>query len=550
MKPVSQKSLAGPALRLFFYFLIPLTIVLMGIVLISQNIHHRDMEQLAGDRDLRAVQAAALTMENSLYTLQEDMTRGVEALSRGESFEQLIPWFHDFTRGTFLAACPTASILLPPEASQPPDTQTIDVLCQVLRSDTVPGTAYRLEQKETSILWIAQSVDVKDILVGGIDLDSLLEKSLFSPASADQFSIQIFDADHTLLFETGRSPVSDHELYHQGVLAGLDGKSGVLYPHGSHGSHIIAYAPIAPVGWVLMMDEAWQDVSPPSLQISQTVLLILVPVLLLALAGLLFAVRSVIQPLQRLADQTSRMESDPHNPFLESVGGIPEIKSLQETLRDMMDRLQEARQNLEQYIGGLTTSQEVERKNLSRELHDGAVQDLIALKKEMQHKGRDENAAKKIQQVIDSLRTFIRGLRPPYLDDLGWLPAIQTYIHEYEKETGINMVVTVDGEEIRLSLDKELVIYRVIQEALTNIRKHARASRVDIRVNFLPSGVRVQMEDDGVGFIMPEKVDHFAREGHYGLLGMKERIEMVGGRIDISSDPDNGTGIDFFISAE
>jgi signal transduction histidine kinase len=411
----------------------------------------------------------------------------------------------------------------------------------------VPGTAYRLERKESSILWIAQAVDAKDILVGGIDLVGLIEKSLVSSASPEQFSIQIFDADHAMLFETGRSPVSDHELYHQGVLAGLEGDSGVLYPHGNHGSHIISYAPIAPVNWVLMMDEAWQDASTPSLQLSQSIPLILIPVLLLAVIGLLVAVRWVILPLQQLSNQSRNLESEATDPFEQSVGGIQEIRDLQTVLKEMVERLRDARDNLEQYIGGLTASQEAERKHLAHELHDGVVQDLIAMKQEVQQSTKDESILTEIQKVIDTLRRFIRGLRPPYLDDLGWVPSIQAFIQEFQSETGIKVQMQVDGEERRLSPEKELVLYRVIQEALTNIRKHARASTVNLEIHFLADGVRVQMADDGIGFIVPEKLDQFAREGHYGILGMKERIEMAGGRIDISSDSDSGTQIDLYI---
>lgn len=373
MKTPQTYSWTGSIPRLFLYFFIPLSIVLIVVILISQNFHHQAMEQLAGSRDLRAVLSTVKTMENNLYNLQEDLTRAVQAVKTGYTFEQVDPWINEFDRGFFQASCEDGSILQPRNEQVKPDPNNIKVLCQIIDKSGIGGTAYRLETGESAVLWMAQSIDGSNVFAGGVDLAGLIDRSLASSANPDQFSIQIFDSDHLLLFDSGRSPVSDHDLYHQGVLDGLAGQSGVVYTGGSQGSHIIAYAPIEPVNWVMMMDEAWADVSTPSLQVSQSIPLILIPVLLLAVVGLFFAIRWVIQPLQNLSSQTTRLETNPEEAFTQPVGGIQEIRSLQTILRDMYARLNEAKLNLEQYIGGLTHSQEAERKKLARDLHDDVI---------------------------------------------------------------------------------------------------------------------------------------------------------------------------------
>ncbi len=547
MKTQQPSTWTGSIPRLFLYFFIPLSIVLIVVILISQSFHHQAMEQLAGSRDLRAVLSTVKTMENNLYNLQEDLTRAIQAVNAGTVFEQVEPWINDFDKGFFRAACEDGSILQPQNDRIRPDPKTIKVLCQIINESGIGGTAYRLETGESAALWMAQSIDGSNVLVGGVDLAGLIERSLAASANPDQFSIQIYDSDHLLLFESGRSPVSDHDIYHQGVLDGLSGQSGVVYPGGSHGSHIIAYAPIEPVNWVLMMDEAWEDISTPSLQVSQSIPLILIPVLLLAVVGLFFTIRWVIQPLQDLSNQTTRLEANPEDAFTQPVGGIQEIQSLQTILRDMYTRLNEAKLNLEQYIGGLTHSQEAERKKLARDLHDDVIQDLIALKQQMQRGAQVESTTIPIQQVIDKLRQFIRGLRPPYLDDLGWVTAIRTLSQEFQNETGLPIKIEMEGQENRLEPEKELILYRVVQEALTNIRNHSKATSIHIFIHFLESGVRVQIEDNGTGFTVPAKVDQLAHEGHYGILGMKERVEMAGGRIEIISEVGDGTTIDLFL---
>ena len=547
MKTIQPFSWTRAIPRLFLYFIIPLSVVLIIVIVVSQTIHHQEMEELAGSRDLRAVQSTVRTMENSLYTLQEDISRAVEAYQGGAAPGQVDPWMHDFDRGVFQAVCANG-VVLPFEGNQiPPEAVTIQVLCQTIRESGINGTAFRLETGQPAILWIAQPLDDSDILVGGVDLAGLIERSLVAPADPEQFSIQVYDSDHLLLYDSGRMPVNDHDLYHQSVLNGLAGQFGVVYPGGSHGAHIVAYAPIEPVDWVLMMDEAWEDVSTPSLQLTQSIPLILIPVLMLAVAGLFFAVRWVIQPLQKLSGQTAQLENSSLEAFEYPVGGILEIRNLQTVLREMYLRWLDAQQNLEQYIGGLTDSQEAERKKLARDLHDDVIQDLIALKQDSQHRQQSLEEITKIQEVIDRLRQFIRGLRPPYLDDLGWLTAVKSLVEEFQTESGIQIKLEVEGTEKRLAPEKELVLYRVVQEALANTRKHAGATSIKIAIHFLDGGVRMQIEDDGAGFDMPARLDQLARDGHYGLLGMKERIEMAGGRIEIISDRESGTTIDLFL---
>jgi signal transduction histidine kinase len=294
---------------------------------------------------------------------------------------------------------------------------------------------------------------------------------------------------------------------------------------------------------MLITEEAWQDVGNASLQTTQTIPLILIPVLVIAILGLLILIRWVLQPLQKLASQTKQMDETRLVSLGEPVGGIQEISNLQAALLSLYTRWMDARHNLQEYIGGLTASVEAERKELARELHDGLLQDLIAIKQDLHSNPTDVKKAEKIQDLIDQVRGFTRGLRPPYLEDLGWVTAVRTLIVEYQEILNIPISLKISGEEIRLIPDVELTLFRVVQEAFVNIRKHASAQKVEISIQFLPEQLELLIHDDGQGFTLPERLDQLAAAGHYGLLGMKERIELAQGTLAISTAPGKGTSV-------
>jgi signal transduction histidine kinase len=196
---------------------------------------------------------------------------------------------------------------------------------------------------------------------------------------------------------------------------------------------------------------------------------------------------------------------------------------------------------------------ERERKYWARELHDETLQGLGALRLLLGaalRRGTPEALAQAVSEAIeellaeiDKLRALITELRPAALDELG-LPAAIEALAERSSTTGgleIHGDVSVDqqgeGATGRLDPQLESIVYRLVQEALTNVVKHARAERVDIQVTTRDDRVTVEVRDDGVGF------DPALNPPGFGLLGMRERLELVGGTLDVSSAPGRGTSV-------
>ncbi len=207
---------------------------------------------------------------------------------------------------------------------------------------------------------------------------------------------------------------------------------------------------------------------------------------------------------------------------------------------------------LRSFLSLFTQAQEEERRRIARELHDDTAQTLVAITRRLD---RFENAFDKmapddararvrdirgdVDAAIDSVRRFSRNLRPSALDDLGLLPALEWLC----EQSSVPARLEVQGEERRLDSDVELTVYRVVQEALTNIDKHAEASSCAVRVRYDENVFNVSVSDDGRGLI--QSGDHLVLEGHLGLAGMRERVALAGGEMQVSSAEGEGVRLEF-----
>ncbi len=215
--------------------------------------------------------------------------------------------------------------------------------------------------------------------------------------------------------------------------------------------------------------------------------------------------------------------------------------------------------------GRIILAQEEERRRVAREIHDGPAQAManVVLRAEICERIHESGKGSKgekgdlagelselkriVKESLQEVRRIVFDLRPMTLDDLGLVPALRRYVDQTKDDAGFDIEVSVFGKERRLEATAEAALFRLIQEALTNVRKHAKASWAAVRVEFAPEAVGVIVEDSGVGFDV-EKALRGAREpsaesGGYGLLGMRERVELLGGRFDITSHPRRGTRI-------
>ena len=232
-------------------------------------------------------------------------------------------------------------------------------------------------------------------------------------------------------------------------------------------------------------------------------------------------------------------------------------KSLQESKLHYTELLEQSRRMQEQLrllSRQLLLAQEEERKKISRELHDVIAQTLTSinvrlanLKKEAMKstKGLDRNIARTQQLVersVDIVHRFARDLRPTVLDDLGLIPALRTFMKAFTEETGIRVSFSAFAEVEQVNGDKRTVLYRVAQEALTNIARHAQATKAEVKIQKVDGCICMKIRDDGEGF-EKERVLSARRGQRLGLLGMRERLDMVGGKFTVTSRPGKGTTI-------
>jgi signal transduction histidine kinase len=138
---------------------------------------------------------------------------------------------------------------------------------------------------------------------------------------------------------------------------------------------------------------------------------------------------------------------------------------------------------------------------------------------------------------------FARDLRPAVLDDLGLIPALHSFMKNFTTRTGIRTYLTAAALAERLDANRRTILFRVAQEAITNVARHAGASRVDVDIRELPGWVHMKISDDGRSFDV-QRVMHSRKNNHLGLLGMRERLEMVGGHFGVESSPGKGTTIE------
>jgi two-component system sensor histidine kinase DegS len=148
-----------------------------------------------------------------------------------------------------------------------------------------------------------------------------------------------------------------------------------------------------------------------------------------------------------------------------------------------------------------------------------------------------------VNGVIGSLRDLCTDLRPPALDMLGLAASLRSYVNDFAERTGQPVIFRLSGEERRLAPEVELSLFRVAQEALTNAWKHAQAPTVEMELCFEPAAVRLTVCDRGRGFSVPERLEALTEVGHFGLVGMHERLQLAGGELQFTSHIGEGTTI-------
>jgi len=232
-------------------------------------------------------------------------------------------------------------------------------------------------------------------------------------------------------------------------------------------------------------------------------------------------------------------------------------RSLRLSERKHLALLQEARQmqrRLRHLSHQVLLAQEEERKEISRELHDEIVQTLTGINVQLASLKIESGVSKKsfarhisdtqrlVEKSVDIVHKFARDLRPSLLDDLGLIPALQTYLKGFADRTGLRVQFSAFTGIEKLGNDRRTALYRVALAALVNVAEHARASGVSVAIKALPGSALMEIRDDGRSFDAAHVLDS-RRNKRLGLIGMRERIEMVGGTFQVDSAPGRGTTI-------
>ncbi|MHB1509427.1 MAG: sensor histidine kinase [Acidimicrobiales bacterium] len=225
--------------------------------------------------------------------------------------------------------------------------------------------------------------------------------------------------------------------------------------------------------------------------------------------------------------------------------------SVQVIFEDVTEERSEGRRAT-RYAALVVQAEEAQRRRLARELHDEPLQLFLHLGRRLERLGRDpgvtEDVARELaearRQALDAatrLRNLARDLRPPALDELGFLAALSSLVADVEEESELLTDIEVRGVEVRLSAELELGAFRIVEEAVRNTVRHSGAHELRVTVAFESQALSVTVADDGRGFAT-EKVAELG-SGHFGLLGMGERSRLLGGHLEVRSEPGEGAVI-------
>ena len=258
--------------------------------------------------------------------------------------------------------------------------------------------------------------------------------------------------------------------------------------------------------------------------------------------------RRRFSPLEALIDRIER--TDPAQPadFDAPPSTVDEVERLATSFRRLLRRIDDERRRSGRLV---LRAQEEERRRLARDLHDEVNQALTAILLRLEALSQDadpelaghlDELKSLVSQAMDELLKLARQLRPAALDDLGLIAALEGQLTRFSEQTGIQTSLRASGEPGSVGEDQQTVIYRVVQEALSNAAQHSGAKHIDFDLQIFPShGVELRVSDDGRGF------DTRRAGNGLGLGGMAERARLVGGELSIRSEPGHGTRVRLYI---
>ncbi|MBI2852490.1 MAG: sensor histidine kinase [Chloroflexi bacterium] len=336
--------------------------------------------------------------------------------------------------------------------------------------------------------------------------------------------------------------------------------------------HVMSVVPLGSSPFYVIQEQSADVALALPIELRSRVLLVALFGFAAALSIAWITTRQVVKPIERLTAAAQYMsmgdlDSPIKVPAQDEVERLAEsLESMRQQLRDAYQKISRANEELESRINERTTrltevlgrvisAQEEERRRLARELHDETAQTIGALsialdRARLDLQGASPDAVERIQEaqnavrrLLDEIRRLILDLRPIALEDLGLVPAIRWYAESHLQERGIQTAIETHQLAARLPEHLEISLFRIVQEAINNIARHARAQQASIRLLLQNSVARIEVTDDGQGFNVEDVLKpHLSGRG-VGLMGMQERARLLGGRFNIRSEPGKGTHV-------
>ncbi|HEX9117124.1 MAG TPA: histidine kinase [Anaerolineae bacterium] len=581
------RKLRGLRVQLLLWTILPLAIVLILLSFVGVYRHRQAMQQLVEQRDRGLVLASAtmvastvqsesallataagmipatadvalapsgIEREHLIARLGDHYAQGLalfdgsgqaQALAGGQDWVHL-PGAQAAVRRALSVGLPQYASL-PPSAASPAPTPPKQEAGGAV-SDT--GTSLLIAVPAPGSRVLAGLIPLERLSIMGANQHMQMETGggvmLLDPNGGLIYAANVNEGSNTLQEMTKAVPARDLKAGH--AASGYVGRSG-------GGNLLLAWARVDPPGWILVNSEDMSHMSDASMSIAEVLPIALLFVAVLALLAVSFGMASIVRPLQDLDRRAARVAWGEFDAIDTPVGGVQEIDDLRATLAQMAARIRAYQGTMRDYLSATTQAQEEERARLAHELHDDTVQALIALKQRAQlaakvlgsDPGRASARLDELTQLIDQeltgLRRLIGDLRPIYLEDLGYVPALEMLARQTEERFGLEVDLQVKGEPVRLAPDVELAAFRIVQQAVRNVVTHAGAHRVKLEAVYGDKDLTLIVEDDGRGFIAPEQPVELARAGHFGIMGMRERAMLYGGYLNVVSAPGQGTTI-------
>lgn len=549
----SSLHLRSLRVQILLWTIAPLTILLILFSLTGIGTHQASMRELAGQENVRLLQV----MANAIASQVESKTASVEAAAQlvGHDYaDAAMRNLHLATASRVLAGSDLAifdasdSLVVAEPALPKWLDQTAPALLPV---DTVALLAATPTGSAT-VVWRVKVPEQPVWLVAGESIDELVGRSGLRLHSDEHVSgLVLADGQNRPLYQYGAGATL--ALASLVAVPSTLEDSGFRFERAEGQEYAVAYAQVPGTDWRLLLREPWHGLSSPPILLERLTPFALLIAVVVSFLTLLFGLLFIVRPLRSLGERTRKIGKGNFAAAGETVGGVDEIEELRQAVDQMARQIQSYQAGLQSYLHAVTRAQEDERARLARDLHDETIQTLTALDHKIQKLERSlkhdpttlppnlDELHRMVAGATAEVRRFSRALRPLYLEDLGLAPALK--ILAEEAGAGFTLV----GTPRRVAPELELALYRIAQESLSNVRRHAHANQVEVTLVFAPSQARLTVSDDGCGFDPPTDLSALARSGHFGLMSMHERAQLVGAQITI--DASEGQGASVTVSA-